>query len=318
MDKLAFIVPTGIGASIGGFAGDAGSFARKLSERYTLIVNPNVVNAACFSAINDNMLYVEGYALDLFFKEEIALRPARKNKIGVIVDKAVPQDVLNIHLNTLGAIKSVYGIETEIIITEEEAGIEFLKSNAGISTGNIKNPETLLHAGEKLIKQGCIALAPVCLFEEEDDDEEYSDGNGIDIVGGVEAVISHLLTREFLVPCAHAPAFRNTEISAKRVADKAAAEYITPTFLPCVILGLYNAPQLIPIKEKQENDIVAKDLKGILMPYNALGSTPVFKGLELNIPVYAVKENSTVLDVTPQKLSAKDIKIIERYEDLLS
>ena len=318
MDKLAFIIPTGIGASIGGFAGDAGSFVRKLSEKYTLVVNPNVVNAACFSAINDNMLYVEGYALDLFFKEEIALRPARKNKIGVIFDKAVPQDVLNIHLNTLGAIKSVYGIETEIITTEKEAGIEFLKSNAGISTGNIKNPETLLHAGEKLIKQGCIALAPVCLFEEEDDDdEEYSDGNGIDIVGGVEAVISHLLTREFLVPCAHAPAFRNTEISAKRVADKAAAEYITPTFLPCVILGLYNAPQLIPIKEKQENDIVAKDLKGILMPYNALGSTPVFKGLELDIPVYAIRENKTVLNVTKEALGAEKINTINCYEDFL-
>ena len=101
MDKLAFIVPTGIGASIGGYAGDAGAYARKLSEKYTLIVNPNVVNAAGFSAINDNMLYVEGYALDLFFKEKIALRPNKANKIGVIFDKEIPQNILNIHLNTL-------------------------------------------------------------------------------------------------------------------------------------------------------------------------------------------------------------------------
>ena len=120
MDKLAFIVPTGIGASIGGYAGDAGAYARKLSEKYLLIVNPNAVNAAGFSAINDNMLYVEGYALDLFFKEKIALRQTKKNKIGVIFDKSIPEGILNIHLNTLNAMQAVYGIETSFEITNDE------------------------------------------------------------------------------------------------------------------------------------------------------------------------------------------------------
>ena len=68
MKTGAFIVPTGIGASIGGFAGDASCWARKLSKKCNLIVNPNVVNAACFSGITENMLYVEGYILDEFFK----------------------------------------------------------------------------------------------------------------------------------------------------------------------------------------------------------------------------------------------------------
>ena len=63
-----FIIPTGIGATIGGFAGDASKWARKLAKKCKLIVNPNVVNAACFSGITDNMLYVEGYTLDEFFK----------------------------------------------------------------------------------------------------------------------------------------------------------------------------------------------------------------------------------------------------------
>lgn len=316
MDKLAFIIPTGIGASIGGYAGDAGAYARKLSQKYTLIVNPNVVNGACFSAINDNMLYVEGFAMDLFFKEKIALRPTKENKIGVIFDKAIPEDILNIHLNTLGAIQSVYGIETSFEITDKEVGIEFSKSDAGISTGNIKNPQTLTTTARKLIAKGCKALAPVCLFEE-DDDEDYANGIGIDIVGGVEAVISHLITKEFLLPCAHAPAFQNTEIHKKRISPKSAAEYITPTFLPCIILGLYNAPQLIKISERQTNDIIAKDLKGILMPHNSLGSTPVFKALELGIPVFAIKENNTALNITKDILQANEIKIINEYKDFL-
>ena len=68
-EKLgAFIVPTGIGASIGGYAGDASCYAKKFAKISNLIVNPNVVNAGCFSGITENMFYVEGYSLDEFFK----------------------------------------------------------------------------------------------------------------------------------------------------------------------------------------------------------------------------------------------------------
>ena len=315
MDKLAFIIPTGIGASIGGYAGDAGAVARKLSTKYTLIVNPNAVNAACFSAINDNMLYVEGYAMDLFFKEKIALRPTQANKIGVIFDKAIPEGILNIHLNTLDAMKVVYGIETIYEITENPVGVTFVESKSGISTGSVENIETLYKSAENLIEKGCSALAPVCLFEESDD-EDYANSQGIDIVGGVEAVISHLLTQKYLLPCAHAPAFASIDIPQKRITAKSAAEYITPTFLPCIILGLYNAPQLIKIKDKIVTDLCAKELSGVAMPYNSLGSTPIFKALELKIPVYAVKENSTVLNVTKNNLQIENIVEIEKYSEL--
>ena len=64
----AFIVPTGIGASIGGYAGDASKYARRFAKHTKVIVNPNVVNAACFSGITDNMYYTEGYTLDSFLK----------------------------------------------------------------------------------------------------------------------------------------------------------------------------------------------------------------------------------------------------------
>ena len=64
MDLGAFIVPTGLGASIGGYAGDASFWARKFASKFQLIVNPNVVNAGCFSGITENMLYTEGYSID--------------------------------------------------------------------------------------------------------------------------------------------------------------------------------------------------------------------------------------------------------------
>ena len=127
MKKLgAFIVPTGVGASVGGFAGDASRAARKISQKCELIVNPNVVNAACFSGINDNMLYVEGYSLDRFFKGEICLEHSNNNKIGIIFDKAIKPEVLNVHINTMNAVEVVYGLNIMgYEITEEEVGVDF-------------------------------------------------------------------------------------------------------------------------------------------------------------------------------------------------
>ena len=74
MDKLAFIVPTGIGASIGGYAGDASSVAQKIASEFNLIVNPNVVNAACFSGITADMLYVEGWGITQLIKGNLKLK----------------------------------------------------------------------------------------------------------------------------------------------------------------------------------------------------------------------------------------------------
>ena len=86
---IAFVVPTGIGASVGGFAGDASSAVRKFAKYFNVIVNPNVVNAACFSGITENMLYTEGWALNNLFKNNLSLVPSENNKIGLIFDKGI-------------------------------------------------------------------------------------------------------------------------------------------------------------------------------------------------------------------------------------
>lgn len=311
----AFIVPTGIGASIGGYAGDASSYARKFAKYTKLIVNPNVVNAACFSGITDNMLYTEGYTMDSFFKGEINLLPSENNKIGIIYDKAIPQDVLNIHINTQNAVQTIYGVKIHSYeITDVEAGVEFYMTLDGISTGDVKNIETIGSACEKLLAKGCDAIAVVCLFDDaEDDNEDYSNGIGADPVGGVEAIISHYISKYYKVPCAHAPAFIDYSIHSDLVNPKASAEYITPTFLPCILLGLANAPKIV-----QNKGINIKDLDYLVMPYDSLGSIPVFEALKNNIPVYAVKENCTELNITKDKiLKNSDIIEISTYDNVL-
>lgn len=310
----AFIVPTGIGASIGGYAGDASVYARKFAQKSMLIVNPNVVNAGGFSGITDNMLYVEGYSLDSFFKGEINLIPSFNNKIGIVYDSAIPNDVLNIHVNTQNAVKTVYGVNLhDYEETEEEVGVEFYINTEGISVGNIKNISAIEDACEKLINNGCDAIAIVCLFAEpESDNADYSNGIGVDPVGGVEAIISHDISKKFKVPCAHSPAFIDYQIQPALVNPKSAAEYITPTFLPCILLGLSNAPKITTDLTKGIN---IKDLDYLIMPFNSLGSAPVFEAVKRGIKIFAVKENKTELDVTKEKLFPNsDIIEVESYE----
>lgn len=315
-EKLGvFIVPTGVGASVGGFAGDASGVARAFSEKSKLIVNPNVVNAGVFSGISGNMFYVEGYTLDEFFKGNIQIKPSCNNKIGIVFDKTIPQDVLNIHLNTVGAVNTVYGVDViGYEMTDEDVGVEFFVNESGISSGAVKNPETLYTAAERLIKRGAEAIAIVCLFDDpEEDNEAYAEGIGVDPVGGVEGIISHCISRKFKIPCAHSPAFSDYSISTDLVNPKAASEYITPTFLPCVLLGLNNAPLIV-----EEGGISIDEVDYLVMPFNSLGSTPVFEALKRDIKVFAVKENKTLLDVTNEKLfKSEKIIEVETYNDCL-
>lgn len=309
----AFIVPTGIGASIGGYAGDAGCWARKFAKQSKLIVNPNVVNAGGFSAITDDMLYVEGYTLDSFFKGEITLRESVENKIGIIFDKSIPQDVLNVHINTINAVKTVYGVNvTGYELTEEEVGVEFFITDIGTSVGKVNNIETVKKSAKNLIANGADAIAIVCMFDNpEDDNTDYANGIGTDPVGGVEAIISHYISKELRVPCAHSPAFADYSISSDIVNPKSASEYITPTFLPCILLGLSNAPLI-------GGNIDISMLDYLVMPYNALGAVPVFESVKRGIPVYAVKENTSVLDVTNDNLhKSSGITVVDTYEECL-
>ena len=313
MQLGAFIVPTGIGASIGGFAGDASVYAKRIAEKCKLIVNPNVVNAACFSGISNNMLYTEGYSLDQFFKGNLNLVPSYNNKIGVIFDKSISKEVLNVHINTINAVKVVYGIN--IIgyeITDENVGVSFYVDKSKHSTGDVQNLLTLKKSAKKLIENGANAIAIVCHFPEDNmDDSDYAQGIGVDPVGGVEAIISHYISKEFMIPCAHAPAFDNITIPTEIVDARCAAEYITPTFLPCILIGLNNAPQFSTI-----NGINIKDLDFLAIPYNALGCIPVLEMLKLKKKIYAIKENKSLLNVTTEKLDIK-CDIINTYEDLL-
>lgn len=318
-DIISFIVPTGVGAKIGGFAGDASSYARKFAEHFNVIVNPNVVNAALFSGITNNMIYCEGYFLDEFFANNLNLKKTNNHQIGVIFDKAINKDILNIHINTINAIKTVYNYNIlPYMITDEEVGIKFYKDKTGGSFGDVANPKTLTRAGLKLRDLGATEICVVCSFNDDelDDDSDYIQGEGVDIVGGVEAIISHYLSKKLGIMTVHAPAFSNIEIEKRLINPKSAAEYVTLTYLPCLFFGLQYAYK--PVLTKDENSINVKDVKALILPYDSLGSKLVLNALNNNVNVIAIRENTTCIKASAKDLGlADDIIEMPTYKDCL-
>lgn len=312
---IAISIPTGIGASIGGYAGDFGYIARQFAKYFHVIINPNAVNGGILSAINYDMSYLEGYLFDEFFQGNISLTPKKPyetNKIGVIFDCEIPKNILNVHLNTISALKMVQGIDTIAIeYSKKPIGVELSVEN-GISAGHLKNPNALLDAASNLIKKGAQAIAVVCFFGQDCEDENYSNANGIDPIGGIEAVISNLIAKEFNILAAHAPAFLDIDISQKIENPKVSSELISSTYLPCVMQGLSIAPKI------GQNELIDyHNVEYLIVPDDALGSRAVLSSFKNGVKIITVK-NNTALNVTSDKLKINEYAHFESYEECLA
>ncbi|CAA0820995.1 Unknown protein [Striga hermonthica] len=320
------IVPTGVGAAIGGYAGDALPVARALSSVVDcLISHPNVLNAAMLYWPMPNVLYVEGYALDRFAEGHWALQPVHQNKVGVVLDAGIEEDLRLRHLQVVDATRASLGLPVvEYIVTDAALQVEkWIELESGQSTGRIKRPDSLLRAVEKLVERaGVNAVAVVARFPDDDGTEEdvenYRQGKGIDLLAGVEAVISHLVVEKFGIPCAHAPALLPFPLNSS-LSPKSAAEEIGYTFLPCVLAGLSTAPQYLVENPKLlgKDSIVASDVDSVILPIDACGGDGAlaFASRKSNRPlIIAVEENETVLSDTPDKLGIQAVKVANYWE----
>ena len=294
-----FIVPTGIGCEIGGFAGDALPTAKLLaSASGCLITHPNVMNGGNLSEKDKNILYVEGYSLDRFARGEIGLKSVKQQKIGIIFDSSIEHEILVRHLQVADACVATLGINVVCYeLTKKPIGIVLDSNTKNISGGLINNPDTLIEAGKKLIEKGVTAIAIVAKFPDYLDDQEtnaYREGKGVDPIAGVEAVISHLISKFLKVPCAHAPALTPIKFNEK-LDPRAASEEIGYTFLPSVLIGLSNAPDLVELPNASEFITLYPDqLESIVVPDGALGGEAVLACVERGLNIISVKNQNQI------------------------
>ena len=319
--NVLLLVPTGINAAIGGYAGDALPVARAIaSVADNVITHPNVLNGASLYWSMPNVLYVEGYAIDRMAKGDWGLRPVRSNRIGVILDRGIEPDLELRHRQAIAAAQATLGLNiTDVIITDQPLGVELRSGDSGATWGTIANLDSLLRAAEKLIKVSQVeAIAVVARFPDDTDSEalqNYRQGKGVDALAGAEAVISHAIVREFAIPCAHAPALQPLPLDPT-VSPRAAAEELGYTFLPCVLVGLSRAPKIVTAPELfQADDFTSDKIDAIVTPYSACGGAGL---LALNplphIQTVFVKENQTALNVTPDMLGLRGIQVENYWE----
>lgn len=299
------VVPTGVGCALGGYAGDALPAARLLAAASgCLITHPNVMNGAALYWRDPRIHYVEGAALDRFALGELALRPVRTQRLGVLLDAGIEEPLLQRHRQVVEACRATLGLTIGPVLgSDGPLQVQLQRGPSGASWGGLGRPDRLLQGAERLRAAGATAIAVVARFPDDDGGgalAAYRAGSGVDALAGAEAVISHLLTDQLGLPCAHAPALSALPLDPA-LDPRAAAEELGHTFLPCVLVGLSRAPDLVPLAGPcaawADPALLHPDQIGaVVAPAGALGGAAVLACAERGVPLIAV-ENPCVLQV---------------------
>ena len=314
---------------MGGYAGDALPIARGVAASCDrLITHPNVMNGAQLYWSMPNALYVEGYALDKFAAGTWGLQPVRKNRIGIVFDRSISDDLRVRHLQAADAARATLGLDlTDYVVTDMPLGVELRTASSGASWGTIQQPDSLLRAVDKLITvAGAEAIAVIARFPDDPGAtilHDYRHGIGVDPLAGSEAVISHLVVRTFKVPCAHAPALSPLPIDPE-ISPRSAAEELGYTFLPCVLVGLSRAPQFITtstlsLHSKSQEEIAPAtqtmpgiwndEVDAVIIPESACGGSGLISFATSRAKIITVAENQTRMAVTPKELRIRSIAV---------
>jgi hypothetical protein len=321
------VIPTGVGCAVGGYAGDGLPAARLLAAASgCLITHPNVMNGAALYWSDRRIHYVEGWALDRFAAAELALAPVAGRRVGLLLDAGIEPELRARQLQAAEACRATLGLAIgPVVTTDVPLGVGLSLGPSGTSWGTLERPDALLRAGEKLVGAGATAIAAVARFPEDPGSEAlaaYRAGSGVDALAGAEAVISHLLVQHLGIPCAHAPALAPLPLDPD-LDPRAAAEELGHTFLPCVLVGLSRAPDLVPLAGDGSGRasrwpagrsrpchglaqagalLEASSLGAVVAPAGALGGEAVLACAARGVPLIAVAGNACLLQVSGEAL----------------
>jgi hypothetical protein len=301
--NTVFLVPTGIGSTIGGHAGDATPAARVLAEACdNLILHPNVVNASDLNEMPDNALYVEGSTITRLLMGTASLQPVRSNRLLVIIDDHEIEMFANDTINAVNAARATYGLDcTKVVKLSPPLRMiaEFTKS--GSAAGTIKGLERINQViNENLDSFDAVAIASVVEVEDEYHEEYFHNhGEMINPWGGVEAMLTHAVSILHNIPAAHSPMLESHKVAdfdLGLVDPRLAAEAISMTFVQCMLKGLQRSPRIItePDSIGESGLISAADISCLVIPDKCVG-LPTLAALEQGVPVIAVKENQNLM-----------------------
>ncbi len=286
--NVVFIVPTGIGAEIGGHAGDATPYAKMVASICNrLFIHPNVVNASDLNEMTANMLYVEGSILDRFLEGQIGLEEVHMNKVLVAVNAPVTNDTVN----AVSGARAVMGAQIEIMQLEKPLRM-VAKLKDDRATGDIHNLEELIEQVSKYDFDVLVVNTPIETDDAQVKNYLMSEG-GVNVWGGVEAKLSKLASEKLNKPVIHAPV-ENSEVfkTFNEIVDpRKAAELVSICYLHCCLKGAHVAPKISMSDRAYWNT----DIDFLISPSNIVGR-PHLACLNNGIPIIYVKENVTTIN----------------------
>lgn len=313
------IVPTGIGCELGGYAGDAAPATNLLAASVDyLVANPNAVNASNFISMAENVLYTEGMCIDLLMKGAVDLHLAHGNKVGLIIEKSSPEH-LDIVFNVMNTVRAVYGVDLAgYVVTDQAIGSHCVENASGAFVGTVDRPDVLFQACQQLLDQGVNAIAVTTNIQDLPPDEyvKHFEGQYPNPLGGVEAIISHMIVNRFQVPAAHAPMLnlKDLNLTDSIVDARGAGEMASASGLACTLIGLRRAPQINRSYSFNPADILnVHNVLALVCPASSLGGLPAIYADKHGIPIVAVQENRTILGVPGSKLGFGNVIEVGNY-----
>lgn len=303
--NAVMLIPTGVDCAIGGHAGDATPAARLLANVCdNLILHPNVVNASDVNEQTENSLYVEGSIICRLLMGTAGLRKVRQNRVLLVTeDRKDSPKVVDQTINCAEGARATLGMDiSDVLVLEKELHMLTGVSDSGRVTGRVERLSHLLDIlRERRGSYDAVALATRITphIDTVELHRAYFGEGGPNPWGGVEAVLTHLVSSVLDVPAAHAPTMSSEAIRTESwgvVEPRKAAEVISTTYLFCVLKGLNKAPQVLmnPSGVYDPSVICAEDVSALVIPDGCVG-LPTLAAVEQGIPVVAVRSNTNLM-----------------------
>ena len=296
--NTVLLVPTGIGAEIGGHSGDAGPVARLLASACdNLITHPNVVNASDINELPENGLYVEGSVITRLLMGAVSLQKVRSNRVLLVIDKHDEKFFHEAAVNAVSAARAALGLDCPVVVKmEDKVHMLSLYSTSGRAVGKIEYLERLCEVLEEYQSQyDAVALSSVISVDPNFHTDYFTQDDMVNPWGGVEAMLTHAISTLYDIPSAHSPMMCSKKIldlDVGVVDPRKSAEAVSVTYLHCILKGLLKSPRIVsdPLSFGHPGLLSASDISCLVIPDGCVG-LPTLAALEQGIPVIAVREN---------------------------
>jgi hypothetical protein len=321
--NAVLLVPTGIGCTIGGHAGDANPTTRLLATVCdTLITHPNAVNASDINELPDNALYVEGSIISRLLMGTVGLERVRANRVLAVIDAHPDATIAAAAVNSVSAARASYGLDCpRVMQLDPPVKLSSQYARSGRAVGRVENLEGLLAVLDEYHRDHDALAISTQIEVPLSYHLEYfrSRGEMINPWGGVEAIFTHALSSLYDIPAAHSPMLESLEVlnlDPGVVDVRMAAEAISNAFFLCVLKGLQRSPRIVRDRRRDERPgvLTAADIACLVIPDGCIG-LPTLAALEQGIQVIAVRENRNIMrnDLGALPWGPGQLQIVENY-----